>query len=35
MGFVTSWRSIERKATDRIKSKNDPESSVPLKTTQS
>ena len=23
MGFVSSWRSIERKATDRIKSRND------------
>ena len=24
MGFVSAWRSIERKATDRIKSKEDP-----------
>jgi tryptophanyl-tRNA synthetase len=33
MGFVSTWRSIERKANDRTKSKNDVDSSVSSKTT--
>jgi tryptophanyl-tRNA synthetase len=35
MGFVTAWRSIERRATDRLKSKNDIDNSVPSNTAQS
>lgn len=34
MGFVSSWRSIERKATDRTKPKNDVDSSVSSNPTQ-
>ncbi|MDP4264565.1 MAG: tryptophan--tRNA ligase [Bacteroidota bacterium] len=35
MGFVSTWRSIERKATDRAKSRNDADNSVSSNTTQS